>query len=202
MLIIFDMGGVVTTTAKVDKALGKVLGVTKEEFFKICGNPYEAGKEEGVTLFSLCSDGKITSREFWRIFSEKSGIAVQTDWWHWLFHPKMNEKTKELVLKLRAQGTRVVCGTNTIDSHYFNHLERGDYAIFDQTYASIHMGVSKPNPLFWKIILEAEECKPEDAVFIDDRKDNCDAASALGIHAIQFESAEQVEKELHSLGVL
>lgn len=147
-------------------------------------------------MFSLCSDGIIDTNEFWAEFSKRSGIAVKTDWFRWLFHPVRNEKTVAIVKALRSEGNRVVCGTNTVSAHYFNHLERGDYAIFDQTYSSCYMGVSKPDTNFWKIILEAENVPAKDTVFVDDRKDNCEAAASIGIHAIQFTTAEEVAKLL------
>jgi putative hydrolase of the HAD superfamily len=45
------------------------------------------------------------------------------------------------------------------------------------------------------------ETTPEQAVFIDDRTGNAEAAAALGVHAIRFESPEQLAEELKSLGV-
>lgn len=59
------------------------------------------------------------------------------------------------------------------------------------------MGVSKPDPQFWKLILSAEETEPEASVFIDDRKENCEAASSLGIKAIQFTTAEDLAEKLN-----
>ena len=149
-----------------------------------------------MDLFSMLSNGEITVKEFWSIFSARSGIAVTTDWWHWLFHPVLNQKTVKIIKTLKSNKNRVVCGTNTIDSHYQNHLERGDYSFFDQTYASNFMGVSKPDPRFWKIILTAENAGPHETVFIDDRKENVDAAKSLGIKSILFESAEKLASDL------
>ena len=162
------------------------------------GRPAEKAEynPDSYDLLTMCSDGIITSKEFWRIFSERSGVAVKTDWWHWLFHPVRNEETVRLIQELKDGGNRVVCGTNTMDSHYMNHIERGDYAFFDQTYASCLMGVSKPNAEFWRLILTAENVPPEQAVFIDDKQSNCDAASALGITSFRFESAQKLRKQL------
>ena len=43
--------------------------------------------------------------------------------------------------------------------------------------------------------------KPEESVFLDDRPENCEAARALGIHAIEFHNLKQAAKELEKLGV-
>ena len=58
------------------------------------------------------------------------------------------------------------------------------------------MGVSKPDPEFWKLIMTAENVQPKDCVFIDDKKMNCDAAAALGIHAIHFSTADALAQLL------
>lgn len=185
MLYIFDMGGVVTTTAKLSERMSQVIGITEEEF-----------KEKNNDLFQLLTDGEITTDKYWETFAKRSGIAITTDWWHWLFHPILNETTVKIIRAIKKDGNRVVCGTNTIPSHYFNHLERGDYAYFDQTYASCYMGTSKPNHNFWKTILEAEQVPPRDVVFIDDREENCHAAQEMGIHSIHFTTAENLANVL------
>ena len=193
MLYIFDMGGVVTTTCAIIPRLEKILGLSEGEFEKICGPEGHSGNAD---LLAMYSDGLIGAKEFWRLFSERSGVGVKTDWWHYLFHPVLNEGTVAIIKKLKEKGNRVVCGTNTVESHYLNHSERGDYTYFDQTYASCLMGVSKPDPEFWKLILFAEEESPENTVFIDDREENCRGAASLGIRALHFESAEKLALDL------
>ena len=82
MLYIFDMGGVVTNSAVLDDKLSKVLGISVEEFERICGKKTDGankGQLESLGLFSLCSDGIIDTNEFWAEFSKRSGIAVKTD---------------------------------------------------------------------------------------------------------------------------
>ncbi|MGP1459424.1 MAG: HAD-IA family hydrolase [Treponema sp.] len=206
MLYIFDMGGVVTTTAAIEEQIARKLGISERDFMRFCGCPDgnasygkpdsamgaagkstgKAASSDGFDLLTMYSNGFISAKEFWRLFSARSGIAVKTDWWHLLFHPVRNDAVIDIIAELKKRGDRVVCGTNTIESHYLNHLERGDYAIFDQTYASCFMGVSKPAPDFWNIILAAEDTTAKDAFFIDDRAENCAAASVLGLHTFHF----------------
>ena len=185
-LFIFDMGGVVTTNAS--EARGRpaaALGVTQEEMDRATGD-----------LFDLLTIGKISVKEFWKTVGDRLGKKIDTDYFHLFFHPVLNEGTKKIILALRKKGFRVVCGTNTIESHYLNHITRGDYAFFDQTYASQMMGVKKPDPQFWKMILDAEKCAPSDAFFTDDLEANVQAAAALGIHAFQFTSAKDLRRAI------
>ena len=209
MLFIFDMGGVVTTTFPLDVLTGK-LGLSKKEFLEICrinGNIWEKLEK-----------GQIETRDFWKSFNaaDKSVILknadgarnlidqkrnfprlfyeVHNDLFRLYFHPKLQPRTAELVAALRKKH-RVVCGTNTIQSHWENHLERGDYAFFDQTYASNKIGEAKPDPHFFEVILEAEGYRADEAFFTDDKLENCRAAESLGIKAVHFETPEKLWDE-------
>ncbi len=180
MLYIFDMGGVCCNTWLGTDRVCETIGISKDEFEKTYGK----GTEND--LFQKCTKGEITTEGFWKEFSARCGIKVQTDWFHFLFHPVLIRETVDIIDTLKANGHRVVCGTNTISGHYMNHMENGDYAIFDQTYASCMMGVAKPDPAFYSFILKCESTEPEKTVFIDDREENVKSASRLGIRGIHF----------------
>lgn len=189
MLFIFDMGGVVTTTFPLD-VLTEKLGLYKNEFLQIC--------RENGNIWNRLEKGEIETRTFWEIFNKAAMNEkipfVKNDLFRLYFHPQLQTRTAELITELRKKH-RVVCGTNTIQSHWENHMERGDYALFDQTYASNKIGEAKPDPHFFEVILEAEGYKAEDAFFTDDKIENCQAAESLGIRAVQFESPEKLWEE-------
>ncbi len=190
MLFIFDMGGVCCNTWKGTDRICQVLGITKEDFARF------SGKNTEKDLFAACTKGTIDTKTFWEEFNRNSGMDVNTDWFHFLFHPVMNGKTLKIIENLKVTGHRVVCGTNTISGHYQNHIENGDYAFFDQTYASCLMGVAKPDPEFYRMILLAEETEAADTVFIDDRIENVESAAGAGIKAIHFKSPEELQTEI------
>lgn len=191
MLFIFDMGGVVTNTFKMDSIYNK-LNINKTDYMDIC-------KLNNNNIWHKLETGLISANEFWneynsRIKSIPNATAAQTDLFRLFFHPTENLKTIELIKSLKAKN-RVVCGTNTIQSHWENHMERGDYSYFHQTYASNKIGCAKPDPHFFELILEAEEAKAEDAFFTDDKAENVTAAASLGIHAELFTSAEELTQK-------
>lgn len=189
MLFIFDMGGVVTNTF-LPTQLYKKLNITGEDFFQLCS---QGGKD----IWQLFQTGKINPQKFWTLFNERVAASkeekfrkvpvVENDLFRLYFHPSKNLETVELIQALKKKH-RVVCGTNTIDSHWENHMERGDYAFFNQTYASNKIGCAKPDPHFFELILEAEETAAEEAYFTDDKAENVAAAASLGIHAELFTS--------------
>ena len=196
MLFIFDMGGVVTNTFLLTQ-LYKKLNITTEDFYKICA-------QGTVDIWHLFQIGKINPQQFWSQFNERVAVSkeekfrnvppVENDLFRLYFHPSKNLETVELIQKLKKKH-RVVCGTNTIDSHWENHMERGDYAFFNQTYASNKIGCAKPDPHFFELILEAEQTAPENAFFTDDRAENVAAAASLGIHAELFTSAAELTEK-------
>lgn len=216
MLFIFDMGGVVTSTFQMD-SIYKKLNISKETFLEICSlqnnniwKDLEIGKistENFWTEFNkrvLCAqrnqDDNILqfgapstpSAPSMSVFKNYQNIPfVQHDLFRLFFHPQLNEKTVELIKALRKKH-RVVCGTNTIQSHWENHMERGDYSYFDQTYASNKIGAAKPDKKFFELILEAEGYEAKDAFFTDDKQENCDAAKSLRINTKLCTSPEDL----------
>lgn len=190
MLFIFDMGGVCCNTWEGTDKICKVLGLKKEEFESL----YKKGTKD--SLFHKCTTGEIDTAGFWKEFNKASGMKVSTDWFHWLFHPVMNKETVKLIEELKEKGHRVVCGTNTISGHYANHVENGDYSIFDQTYASCFMGVAKPDPEFYRMILMAEETEAADSIFIDDRIENIESAAETGITAIHYKNTTDLRQKI------
>lgn len=60
----------------------------------------------------------------------------------------------------------------------------------------------KPDPAIYRLALERFGLRGPDALFVDDRLDNVEAARALGIHAIQFTDAAALRAALGQLGLL
>ena len=197
MLFIFDMGGVVTSNFGAENKMYPYLGLERSKFFDICQKE-KAADGSDYDIDYLLGTGKISTQEFWNEFNRRVKVLglnvpeVKNDLWRLYFHPQLKMETVELIKELRAKNHRVVCGTNTFQSHWENHMERGDYAIFDQTYASNKIGLLKPDPKFWETIMMAEGYEPSQTYFTDDRLDNVEAAASLGIHAVQFTTAEAV----------
>lgn len=68
-------------------------------------------------------------------------------------------------------------------------------------FSSCYLGVMKPSPAIYRLGLSLAQVSPAEAVMIDDRLQNVQAARYVGLHAIQFVSAEQLREELAGLGV-
>jgi putative hydrolase of the HAD superfamily len=91
----------------------------------------------------------------------------------------------ERALAVRAGGRRTALVTNNV-------LEFGDGwrrmvpvdDLFDVVIDSCQVRMRKPNPAIFRAALDAVDCPPERAAFLDDHPAHVAAASALGIHSI------------------
>jgi len=73
---------------------------------------------------------------------------------------------------------------------------------FDGQVVSAEEGLIKPDPRLYQVLLDRFRLVPEATVFVDDVAANVDAAAALGIRAIRFDSADQLRQDLRRLRLL
>ncbi len=74
-------------------------------------------------------------------------------------------------------------------------------AIFDFFICSGYLGEMKPEPAIYRAAIEISGRPAETGLFIDDKAENCDAARALGMQAIHYETPAQLIRELAAHGV-
>lgn len=72
---------------------------------------------------------------------------------------------------------------------------------FDDYVLSYEIGAMKPSPRIYEAAIERARCAPEECFFTDDIPEYVAGAKAAGIDAVQFHSAEQIERELLARGV-
>lgn len=181
MLYIFDMGGVL---------LHNVFELSDILDAHSCDIDIATLYRDDV--MDAYSSGKITEDEYWTLFNKRYGTDIKAPQWGRYFNPLLDLDMVTLINELKSNN-RVVCGSNSMDAHYDFSVKRGDYNCFDKVYVSQKMGVSKPDPLFWEIILKEEGYKVEDVVFIDDFSENVAAAENLGIKSILFKDIQSLK---------
>jgi putative hydrolase of the HAD superfamily len=78
-------------------------------------------------------------------------------------------------------------------------FELGRY--FDSFFSSCYEGLRKPDQKIFELALDVLQRDAEEVAFIDDRQGNCEAAEALGIHAIRYVDEAQCVQALEQLGL-
>ncbi len=72
---------------------------------------------------------------------------------------------------------------------------------FSTYLVSAYVGLRKPDPRIFQLALDVTQSTPEETIFVDDRRENAAAASALGIHGVHYEGPQRLEEELKRLGL-
>jgi putative hydrolase of the HAD superfamily len=67
---------------------------------------------------------------------------------------------------------------------------------FDHRYYSCRLGVAKPAPLAFQLVLRDLGAQPDEVLFIDDRAENIRAARDLGLRTVTFTTASTLDGEL------
>lgn len=78
----------------------------------------------------------------------------------------------------------------------------GFLGLFRGMVISGEVGVTKPDPRIFRILLERHRIEPAEVVYIDDNTRNAEAARTLGIHGIHFTDPDKLRCELEGLRLL
>lgn len=98
---------------------------------------------------------------------------------------------------------RVGLLTNTGEERANINREFGFFEPFDPCLLSFELGIEKPDPAIFRLLLtQLGSSNPKEVVFIDDKAENVEQGKVLGIDAILFESSDQIRSELHKRGLL
>jgi epoxide hydrolase-like predicted phosphatase len=111
-----------------------------------------------------------------------------------------NEEMLELMTSLRDAGFRMALLTNNVRE--WEPLWRAMVPIdeiFELVVDSAFVGMRKPDPEIYELTLERLSADASECLFVDDMDLNCDAARALGMQAVQFQSNEQAIPEIREI---
>jgi FMN phosphatase YigB (HAD superfamily) len=123
------------------------------------------------------------------------------EWWSSIFLAE--PLVPEALLEDLGRRHRLLALSNTNAIHF--GMVKEAYPLlrhFDGFVLSHEVGAAKPDPKIYAAAIARAECSAAECFFIDDLSVNVDAARSQGMDAVQFFSAEQVERELRARGSL
>jgi epoxide hydrolase-like predicted phosphatase len=194
-LIIFDMGGVVIKFNEHDyyRYLSRKIGISEASLKKAMLPPLirmETGqlKFAGFTRI-VCKSLRIPKYDLeWNLSFERLGAT--------------NIEVTALIRKLRKR-YKIALLSNISETRYVVALENFvDRTLFDKMFPSYAIGLRKPDRRLYLHVLKCFHVKPEEAIFIDNLKENVKGARSVGIKSIQFLSYEKLEKDLEKMKIL
>ncbi len=138
--------------------------------------------------------GEVEEAEFERSFGARIGLTETEGLIERLFvGMKPDERMLAAVRAARAAGLKTALLSN---SWSVDHYDRDLLAeLFDVAIISGEVGMHKPQPEIYELTVEKLGVEAADCVFVDDLRENCDAAEAAGMTAIRHrEPAETIAR--------
>jgi len=196
LTVIMDLGGVYFTDG------------TKIAIGKICER-YSVDKEKALfaldgELGSSYRKGAISRDEFWEGARKHMETEIPAEVLESMWNSSYieNKQTAELVDRLVAAGYELVFLSDNIKSRV-DYLQR-KYGFQEKFKAGVYShesGIRKPNKEIYELALTKTESRPQDCVFVDNKHQNLTPAKELGMNAILFLDADQLERDLKALGM-
>ncbi|MFN7099495.1 MAG: HAD family hydrolase [Flavobacterium sp.] len=96
------------------------------------------------------------------------------------------------------------------DSIHISHFEQQNgktfyeafYNCFEKVYFSFEMGMRKPDSAIYQRVLTEQQLDPATVLFVDDKKENTDAAAKLGIKVWNLQVGQEDVTELYEKDLL
>jgi putative hydrolase of the HAD superfamily len=106
------------------------------------------------------------------------------------------------IVRSLAPRFKLGCCSNTSGAHWDEIRASVPVTdLFGPKVLSFEVGSMKPDRRIYRDLINACAAKPHQIVFIDDNQKNIESALVAGIQALQFTTIQQLEYDLHQLGI-
>jgi epoxide hydrolase-like predicted phosphatase len=191
--VIFDLGGVLVRTEfpEVRHELARKLGLEPRALERTVW-----GGED----WELAQVGTITYEEYWQRVAAALGLSTPKELSEfrrqYFSGDRVDRELVHLIERLRKQ-YKIGLLSNAPDKlEIWLENDWGIRGLFDAIVYSAQVGVAKPDPAMFHLILDRLGLSPSEALFIDDFPRNVEAALALGMKAIRFTGTDALLDEL------
>ncbi len=140
--------------------------------------------------------GKLTKTEFFEKLGEEKGVTAATIEEGFQAELAINAEVVDIVRSLRhAYKIGLLSNAN---AEMLSQIlkEAGIEHDFDAITISSKLGFKKPDTAIFKVACESLGVALDEALFIDDRESNTEAARTLGMQAITYRSAAELREKL------
>jgi putative hydrolase of the HAD superfamily len=103
----------------------------------------------------------------------------------------------EALRRARSQGVRTGLISNSMGTGRYDRSTFPE--LFDGVVISGDEGMHKPQPEIYELACERVGLTPSDCVFVDDLRENCEGAEAVGMTAVLHRGADQTLPRLEQL---
>ena len=199
--VVFDYGGVLTSAVRDTTAQWLAADAIDENSFATVMREWMARDAETGSPVHRLETGELTGPEFELEFAARlrttSGATVVAEGLLARLFAGMRPDPAMFALlgELRGLGLKVAVLSNSWANTYPDNLAD----LVDVVVISGEVGLRKPDPKIYSLVLDQLGMPAPRCVFVDDAPINVDAALALGMAAIRHRDAENTRAELAAL---
>jgi len=163
-------------------------------------------------VFDLYEKGKVSTASFFDELRKylRPGTTDQEieDAWNAIFKDFPTQKMEMLKQLKTRYNTFALSNINEIHLASINEAAKSKFGepdfsnFFHGTYYSNELGLRKPEPEIYALVLEKEGLDPDETFFVDDKKENVEAARKFGIHAYQLTDRNKLQGLLAELKII
>ena len=192
--LLIDFGGVLTTNVfESFKAFCREEGLPEDSVKQLFRE-----RGEGLSLLRRLERGELSAEEFSQQFAPLLGVTPDNLVERLFGGIGPDEAMLAAVRRSRAGGIR----TGLISNSWGDGLAY-DPALLDELFDAVvisgDVGMHKPEPEIFHLGAERIGVAPEDCVFVDDLRENCAGAEAVGMKAILHRGPEGTLPQLEEL---
>jgi epoxide hydrolase-like predicted phosphatase len=193
--IIFDMGGVILRTEDYSprEAIAKKLGISEVAYEEAV---FQSPSAEAATV------GKINEREHWNTVWKtlKVSTDLQTTYEEAFWAgDRLDQRLVDFLRSQRGTYTTALLSNAWSGAREALTVKNPCLDAFDVAVFSCEVGLAKPDKAIYRLILEKLGLQAEEAIFLDDNKENIESAAEMGIHAVRFRNTDDAIREITEL---
>ena len=192
--LLVDFGGVLTTNVfESFRDFCVKEGLEAEAFLDLFRTDPKARAE-----LRRVETGQIDEDEFGEFLAATLGVEDRVDLVNRLFAGmRADEPMVEAVRRAKAAGIRTGLLSNSIGAGRYDRSQFPE--MYDGVVISAEVGMHKPQPEIFRLGAERIGLPPEQCVFVDDLRENCEGAEAVGMTPVLHRGAETTLPRLEEL---
>ena len=161
--------------------------------------------EEMLPILQQYEMGLVSTDKFFAFFEERLSVSQDKlkKAWNSILLDFPKERLRFIQNLSESKKYRLFLLSNTNDLHIswiqqnWGMEQYNAFKIcFEQFYLSHEINLRKPNNNIYEFVLTTNDLAPKETLFIDDTKENTDAAKALGIHIWNLKPGKEDVLEL------
>jgi epoxide hydrolase-like predicted phosphatase len=110
---------------------------------------------------------------------------------------KPDEAMVAAVREIRGAGLLTGLISNSWSTAHYDRKLLAE--LFDTAVISAEVGMHKPQPEIYRLAAERLQVEPRECIFVDDLRENCEGAEAVGMTAVRHRNAVQTIAKLAEL---